>query len=65
MVYKKMSQYKVAKGPKAKESGLEVSYDRTTGNQTNGKNRKVRETSLLLPNIKKMKRRPFRVRPQI
>jgi len=37
MVYKKMSQYKVAKGPKAKEFGLEVSYERTTGNQTNGK----------------------------
>ena len=32
------SQYKVAKGPKAKQSGFEVSYEQTTGNDT-GKNK--------------------------
>ncbi|MBE4907803.1 hypothetical protein IMZ08_07020 [Bacillus luteolus] len=34
-------QYKVVKGPKAKESGYEVSYEYTTGNETgtNSKNK--------------------------
>ncbi|MEH7222260.1 hypothetical protein V7112_00490 [Bacillus sp. JJ1566] len=27
------SQYKVAKGPKARESGYEASYEYTTGNE--------------------------------
>lgn len=33
-------QYKVVKGPKAKESGYEVSYEYTTGNKTGKKEQK-------------------------
>jgi hypothetical protein len=35
-------QYKVAKGPKAKESGYEVSYEYTTGNETGNKQKNER-----------------------
>ncbi len=34
MAQRNMDQYKVAKGPKAKQSGVEASYEYTTGNET-------------------------------
>ncbi|MFT4416233.1 hypothetical protein ACLM5H_20425 [Fredinandcohnia humi] len=34
------SQYKVAKGPKAKESGYEASYEYTSGNEVGEKDNK-------------------------
>lgn len=34
------SQYKAAKGPKARESGYEASYEYTTGNEVGEKDNK-------------------------
>jgi len=34
------SQYKVAKGPKARESGYEASYEYTTGNEVGKRDNK-------------------------
>jgi hypothetical protein len=42
MAQRNLDQYKVVKGPKAKESGLEASYEYTTGNKTSG-NGKAKE----------------------
>ncbi|WP_316571572.1 hypothetical protein [Neobacillus sp. YIM B06451] len=33
MVYRNLSQYRVKKGKKAKYSGVEASYEYTTGNE--------------------------------
>jgi hypothetical protein len=37
MPQRNMDQYKVVKGHKAKDSGLEASYEYLTGNETSGK----------------------------
>jgi hypothetical protein len=37
MAQRNMDQYKVVKGPKAKESGVEASYEYLTGNETSSK----------------------------
>ncbi|WP_283244057.1 hypothetical protein [Bacillus suaedaesalsae] len=41
MAQRNMDQYKVVKGHKAKDSGLEASYEYLTGNETNGNKKEI------------------------
>jgi hypothetical protein len=43
MVYRNLSQYRIRKGNKAKNSGVEASYEFTTGNEIGREEKSARK----------------------